>query len=248
MFKHILLIKILFLCASVSAQQAFQVKEIILGTSNGEATPLYQKAERVLTAAFAELGYRLKIESLPNKRSLLWADNGKVDGDLFRVSDLDIKLFPSLVRVNEPLFVIDQSVIGKAGVQVDGWESMKSYILAYERGTKFIDANRDKFANIILVGNFEQALSLINSGRADITITSRETATRYLSLIGSKYTGFKIYRPPLTEIALHVYLNKERHPHLADKLSLVLQKMKIDGCFQALSETTKVVDKHNHLK
>ncbi len=209
---------------------------ITLGSTNTKDTALYQKAQRILSVAFSELGYQLKIADLPNKRSLVSANNGSVDGSLFRVSSLDLHLYNNLARVDEPLFVIDQSVIGKQQVKVDGWQSMKQYIISYERGTHLIETNKDKFKSYIEVGSFEQSLQLISIDRADITIASRETATDYLSSKSPLLSDIIIHQPPLLEIKLHVFLNKNNFPNLAKKLSNVLIQMKKDGRFQQLSQ------------
>jgi len=209
---------------------------IVLGTTNASDTPLYQKAKRILTPSFAELGYTLTIKTLPNKRSLSWANEGLLDGDLFRVSHLDLKERPNLQRVNEPLFVIDQSVLSKKNILVNGWDSMKNFTIAYERGTTFIDKKQHKFKSVILANSSEQAIALVYQDRADVTITSRSTAKRILSKNNKFANNIKILRPPLVEITLHVYLNRKRHPELADKLSFLLKQMKQDGRFEHLLE------------
>jgi len=222
-----------FLLVPVSLQ-ATELKKIVLGTTNAVDTPLYQKAKRILTHAFSQLGYKLSIENLPNKRSLIWANSGELDGELFRISDLNLAKLPNLQRVDEALFLIDQSVIGKEGIQVNGWQSMSNYVVAYERGTKFIEVNQDKFKGVILVNTFHQAISLIYSGRADITITSWENGKKSLAKVKHNKGLIKVHRPPLLEIELHVYLNKVKHPKLAYKLSKLLQRMKLEGLFNEL--------------
>jgi len=93
---------------------------ITLGTTNPSDTQLYQQANKIMSVAFQKLGYRLIIKTLPNKRSLAWANSGLTDGDLFRMSELNLKKFPNLQKVTEPLFTIDQSVLSKKEMKVDG--------------------------------------------------------------------------------------------------------------------------------
>ena len=208
--------------------------QLVLGTTNAFDTPLYQRAKRILTSSFAELGYTLTIKTLPNKRSLSWANEGRLDGDLFRVSHLDLKKRPNLQQVSEPLFIIDQSVLSKKDILVNGWDSMANYTIAYERGTTFLDKKQNKFKSIILVNSSEQAVALVYQDRADITITSRLTGKRILSKNKNFENTIKILTPPLIEITLHVYINQKLHPELADKLSLILKQMKQDGRFERL--------------
>ncbi|MBL4941471.1 MAG: ABC transporter substrate-binding protein [Colwellia sp.] len=207
---------------------------IVLGTTNAIETPLYQKAFRVLTSAFDALGYRLVIKTLPNKRSLLWANSGKIDGELFRISELNLTEFDQLSQVNEPLFVIDQTVFSKQKINVSGWDSLKEYVLTYERGTRFIEKKHDKFKGTILVNSTQQAMALIYHDRADITITSRETGNK--ALLKNKLFAKVVLPqfPPLTTITLHTYINKNNHPYLAQELSKQLVAMKCDGSFERL--------------
>ncbi|NQZ22006.1 MAG: ABC transporter substrate-binding protein [Colwellia sp.] len=212
------------------------VPHIILGTTNHADTPLYQQANKILSVALLKLGYRLTIKTLPNQRSLFWANNGTTDGDLLRVSKLNLENFPNLQQVTEPLFTIDQSVLSKIEIEVDGWNSMKKYSIAYERGTKFIEENEDKFKHVYLVNRTEQAISMVFNDRADLTITSFSTATKFLSKNKAHAETIKILKPPITRITLHVYLNKQRHKKLAQALSLVLKEMKKSGQFQQILE------------
>ncbi|WP_105169073.1 substrate-binding periplasmic protein [Pseudoalteromonas sp. T1lg23B] len=207
-----------------------------LATTNDPRTPLYQKTVQVLHVALAELGYTLTVMTLPSKRSLSWANMGKVDGELFRVSDLDLSTYPNLTRVNEAIATIDQSVIGRANVVVNGWQSMKRYTIAYERGTAFLDKNQSRFKDVILVDDFDQAIELILAGRADITVTSKATAQRLMQSSARLFNEIKIHSPPLVEINLHTYINKQHHPELADQLADVLKAMKLDGRYQQLSQ------------
>lgn len=227
-----------FCITFTSLSKASEVKNmpIVLGTTNESTSPLYQKAKNILTPAFSALGFDLIIKTLPNKRSLLWANNGQIDGILFRISTLDLTEFNHLEQVSEPLFLIDQSVFSKKNILVNGWESMKDYVVAYERGTKFIEKNEDKFKGIILVDSFAQAIGLILNGRADMTITSLETGNKLLSENNEFSHVIQAQSPPLATILLHVYLNKVNHPQLAIKLQEVLSQMKQDGLFEQLTK------------
>ncbi len=214
-----------------------QLTNITLGTTNAFDTPLYLHAKSILTYSLAKLGYSLTIKTLPNKRSLSWANEGKLDGELFRVSYLNLTDFPNLQRVNESLFTIDQSVISKKHIIVDGWDSMKNYTLAYERGTKFLDEKQEYFKDIILVNSSEQAIDMVYVGRADITITSSSTAKRILSKNKKIEKIIKIQQPPLIEITLHTYINHQRHPKLPNELSRILKQLKQDDRFESLYQS-----------
>ncbi|WP_440055884.1 substrate-binding periplasmic protein [Pseudoalteromonas sp. T1lg65] len=236
-YKHFLVSICLALTfCSKPAANTTALTPFTLSTTNDPRTPLYVQAKNVLSEAFEELGYDLFIITLPNKRSLSWANSGRVDGELFRVDSLDLTQLPNLVQVPEPIAIIDQSVIGNSDIKVNGWKSMKNLTIAYERGTAFLDKNQSRFKGIILVDDFEQAIELILAGRADITVTSKATAERLLKLTTNQSTTIRVHTPPLVEIRLHTYLNKDRHPNLAARLAETLKQMKADGRYQQLTQ------------
>ncbi|MCF6436850.1 transporter substrate-binding domain-containing protein [Pseudoalteromonas sp. MMG022] len=241
--KKLYCLVVVFICLHGLYSPAFgaqskALKPLTLSTTNDPRTPLYQKTVQVLRVALAELGFTLNVITLPSKRSLSWSNMGKVDGELFRVSDLDLATYPNLIRVNEAIAVIDQSVIGKSGIVVNGWQSMQHYTIAYERGTAFLDKNQARFKGVILVDDFDQAIELIIAGRADITVTSRATAQRLMKNSPLSSHEIKIHNPPLVEVKLHTYINKQRHPELPHQLSQVLKAMKLDGRYDKLSQLT----------
>lgn len=205
-----------------------------LGTTNSPDTPLFQQAQRILSSALTQLGYKLVITPLPNKRSLFWANKGKIDGVLFRVNSLDLIKHSHLEQVKEPLFIIDQSVFSKKPIKVNGWSSMAEYVVAYERGTQFIEQNHDKFKKVILVDDLEQAMTLISDQRADLTVTSKATGQQFLAKHEKFSELVHVQKPPLVTIALHVYLNKPNHPNLASQLTKKLKEMKTSGEYQIL--------------
>jgi polar amino acid transport system substrate-binding protein len=233
--RFVLLIGFIVITLNVSAAES-EKKTLKLGTTNAADTPLYQKALRVLTPALYTLGYHLKVITLPGKRSLVWANNGYLDGVLFRVSSLDLSELKQLEQVKEPLFEIDQTVFSKKVIDVDGWHSMKNYTVTYERGTKVLDSHQDDFKAVILVSDFHQALELVYIGRADLTITSLATGKKYIEKALPHLQIIKPQSPILNTIILHVYLNKNKHSGLASKLAKQLKKMKVDGSFQLLTQ------------
>ncbi|BBN82504.1 hypothetical protein PA25_24890 [Pseudoalteromonas sp. A25] len=229
-------LSLLLLSMSFASAQNASLTPITLSTTNDPRTPLYQQATQVLKVAFAELGYALHVVTLPNKRSLSWANTGKVDGELFRISDLDLSSLKNLEQVEQAIAVVDQSVVGKSHLSIDGWASMKNYTIAYERGTAFLDKNQARFKGVILVDDFHQAIELISMARADLTITSSATAERLLSISPITFADIKVHTPPLVEIKLHTYINKQLHPNLAKRLAHTLFNMKQDGRFEQLSQ------------
>ncbi len=209
---------------------------IHFGTINSSRTKLYKRAFAVLTEAFQRNGFGFSLESMPGKRSLSSVDRGLIDGDAFRIHTLNQNdEYSDIIRVEEPILIIDQSVWSKKQIKVDGWESLKPYSIVYERGTQFIEKHEYIFKNVQAVNDVESIFTILNINRADITITSRDSGTSALKKFHLEASGIKLQYPPLLEIILHPYMNI-KHAALAEKLAQTIRQMKTDGTYSKIFE------------
>lgn len=229
---------ILILCSTELLQGQEDNHQVIrFGTINSPSTRIYKRAFAVLTEAFRrnELGFSM--ESLPGKRSLHFVEQGQLDGEAFRIDSFNkFNEYPKLIRVEEPIITIDQSVWSKKQIKVDGWESLKSYSIVYERGTRFIEKNEHIFKSVQTVDDMKSVLKVLSIDRADITITSSDTGASLIKKFHMENSGIKLQFPPLQEIILHPYMNKEKHSVLAVELAQTIREMKTDGTYARIME------------
>ncbi|WP_448569718.1 substrate-binding periplasmic protein [Thalassotalea ganghwensis] len=212
---------------------------VVFGTTNAKHTLLYRQAQEVLTFAFNQLGYDFRLLHMPNKRALIWTNDKKLDGVAFRVASLDAQLYPNLIRVDESLFIIEQSVFSRQNIAVDGWSSLSQLTVAYEQGTQFIEENRQHFKALYPVISTVKAFDMVYDGGADITITSQATGEMILKNYRARFNDkISVQTPPLVELNLYSFMHKQ-HQDLAEKLQLTLQQMKKDGNYQRLLEKAK---------
>ncbi len=210
------------------------VQTLYFGCLNAPDTKLFKRAFALLTEALKRNGRGLIMKRLPGKRSLINVNKGLTDGDAFRVHDLNQdNAYPGIVRVDEPIFILDQSVWSKKNIKVDGWESLRPYSIVYHRGTKFIRDHESIFKSVQIVNEMQSVFTVLKIDRADLTITSRETGMLCLKKFSLEDSGIKVQYPPLLEIALHTYLHKS-HAALAVELAGTLKQMKQDGTYNRL--------------
>lgn len=230
------IVLILVMPQGTAFAETMQEKTVRFGTINGPDTLLYKKAEVLLAEAFKRNGYDFSLECLPGKRSLLWVKKGILDGDALRVPDMNKSgEYPGLVMVEESLITIDQSVWSKLDIKVDGWDSLKDYRIVYQRGTKFIDEKKEIFKSYQIIDNMFSVFKILKKGRADLTITSRDTGAMCLKKLNMENSGIKVLYPPLKEIVLYPYMNAEKHLDLSLRLARTLRAMKEDGTYDRLS-------------
>lgn len=213
---------------------AQDVEKVVFCSINQRTHRLYQISNAVLTKAFRNLGVEFTIREYPAKRIPLELNIGKIDGDTHRIYDFNSEnKYPNLIRVEEPIQVVHQSVFSKLnGIKIDGWESLRQYKILYIKGIKVIEEGLElaKFPkeNCLGVYNIDSAFELLNVDRGDIVIVSPSTGRNTLKKLELTNSGIKILSPPLITIDLYPYMNK-KHAVLAKKLADEIKSMKANG-------------------
>ncbi len=197
-----------------------------------EADPSTLVAERVLREAYRQLGRELQVLSMPGERSLLSANAGDTDGELYRRAGIE-RLYPHLLRV--PVALLQYEVVAftrRSDVQVSGWESLRPYRLGFVKGIKIIEENTRGMEQEP-VATLQQAFVKMELGRSDLVISNRLSGVASLRQHGLK--GVRVLTPPLASFPVFHYLH-ERHEALVQPLTEVLQGLERSGFIQRVGE------------
>jgi len=183
----------------------------------------------ILTEAYKRLGIQVSFEEFPAKRSLHLANEGKYyDGELHRIKGLE-KRYHDLIPVPVVIFTLEGMVISKKiRFKVDGWESVRPFIIGIRRGVIFsLNGTRDM--NRTILNSNERLFSMLNGNRFDIIIISRINASKFLP--EEKNKKLMVLEPPVQSYNMYHYLHK-KNAHLLPKLTKVLQDMEKEGLIQ----------------
>ncbi len=81
----------------------------------------------IMKEVYLRLGVEIEILKMPPERSLLSADSGTTDGELFRIQGMQNK-YTNLIMVNYPVFTDDVVVFyNKVRPENPGWEGIRPY-------------------------------------------------------------------------------------------------------------------------
>jgi len=183
----------------------------------------------ILIEAYKRLGIDVSFEDFPAKRSLYLANEGKYyDGELHRIKGLE-KRYPNLVFVPVVIFRLEAIVISKkVRFKVDGWESVRPFIIGIRRGVIFsLNGTRDMDRTIL--NSNERLFSMLNGNRFDIIIASRINASKFF--VEEKNKNLMVLEPPIESYNMYHYLHK-KNTHLLPKLTKILQDMETEGLIQ----------------
>lgn len=213
------------LISLIGFSQVAAAREIVVSTFSGPSE-LVLSAETCMREAYRRLGHSLRVIRFPGERSLITANSGLVDGELFRVSGID-NLYSNLSRIPLPIFTIEMVVFTKEKFfQVDGWKSLKPYTIGYRRGLKAIEFNLSADYQAESATTYEQVFLMLDTGRFDIAIGSRTSGMQMIHRL--KIDDISILEPPLDSTKIYHYLHV-KNKDLIESLTRVLEQMEKEG-------------------
>lgn len=204
--------------AQVQALPAMNVSTLV-----GE-DPAAVISELVLREAYRRLGRKLVVHQLPGERSLVYANEGRMDGELYRKLGLD-RDYPNLLIVPVPLLTFELVIFSRGtSFVVHGWESLRPYTLGFVRGNKIAQENTQGM-KVEPVPTMQQAFEKLVMGRTDLVLGHRASGMAVVR--SQQLEGIMVLEPPLASFPVYHYLNK-KHAALVPELTRVLKQMQAD--------------------
>ncbi|TVP61208.1 MAG: hypothetical protein EA349_00530, partial [Halomonadaceae bacterium] len=184
---------------SESATRVFQVAVI-------DDVPSTQAATRILSAAYGKLGIHMETTITPSRRALLLADQGLVDGDLFRVEAV-AQQYPNLVQVPYPL--LQGQLIAVVAPQHDNQLpdiDDRPLEVAVRRGVIIAETTAQNLGmKLVLTDSYRQMRILLERGRVDLLLVSDIEGLSPLYLSAWGHLGR--VPDPVAQFTLYHYLH-----------------------------------------
>ena len=186
----------------------------------------------VLKEAYQKLGIEVVMKPLPGERALRTSNSGKVDGEVFRIANVQ-KRYKNLIPVPTSINVLQGMVFSHdKNVTVNGWQSLATYKIGGQVGIKFVERGT-KGMNRIMVDTNEQLFKMLNAKRIDLAIAAHINGAKTISQL--KLQSINILQPPVIEHKLYHYLHK-KHAALVPKIDSVLTEMQRTGRIQQIRQ------------
>lgn len=215
---------------------AVGAQTLTISTNN---TPRDRQALHDLSKEAARrIGVDINLISLPSERSLHSANLGEVDGEGLRVPGLSSQ-YPNLIQVPERFIGISFVAFARdPSIRVDqGWESLKSYRVAFINGWKMFESNAAAAKVVNKVDKAEQMFLMLDGGRIDLALYTRTDGIALARGMGlAKVVPLS---PALKDVDMFLYLHR-RHETLVPRLAQALREMKADGSYQRILAALKV--------
>lgn len=197
-----------------------------------EPDPATTIAQRILDEAYRRLGLNLAVRYLPGERSLRSANNGEMDGELYRKLGME-REYPNLIIVPVPLLTYEIVIFTNGtSFPVSGWESLRPFTIGYVKGIKIVEQNTVGMKTEI-AATMRQAFLKMSIGRSDVVVANRASGLAVLKEM--KMSDVTVLNPPLATFPVFHYLNK-KHEALVPKLTAVLQQMQKDKTIESIQK------------
>ena len=184
----------------------------------------------IVQEAAVRIGEEIIFREYPTKRSLKLANEGILDGEIFRHSIIEL-LYPSLVRVNEPIGEFEYWVWVKKDTDcMDNIDSLKQLKPVGIRGVKFYETLVYPTSQVGYeeVNYLEQVLKMLALGRADYTVHSRIYMHRHIS--NNNFEIKTCFDKPLFSLPFYLYLHESKRS-LVEGLAKALKEVKYEQNF-----------------
>lgn len=201
-----LLCLLLVLSSVATVCAAASEKTYVLSYSSG--SKFHSLVRDRTKAVYERAGLNVKCIPLPHNRSLLSADDGRVDGDVGRVPSVEEK-YPNIVRVNAKLMELSGAVytINPAITSYD--ESLlEKYRVGYVLGVRWQQKKMEGL-QAVTVADYEALFEMLLQGRVDLVLASVVSADEILDRLGERAKRVRKLQPFVFNAPIYHYVNKK---------------------------------------
>ncbi|CAN2039139.1 hypothetical protein GMMP15_1080001 [Candidatus Magnetomoraceae bacterium gMMP-15] len=122
------------------------------------------------------------------ERALIMTNNGETDAEMFRVDNMQHR-YLNLIQIPVSYIPSNNVVFSKnADFQVNGWESLRPYIIALRTGFKQAEMGTEGMKRYLTDGS-EQAFMMLANGRVQIVVEEHLTGLDYIRQLNLKVSN-----------------------------------------------------------
>ena len=187
-------------------------------------------AQKVLSKAYGQLGIKVNFIAVPGARALSMWNSGQLDAIAAKIIDSGL---PDSVKVNVPI-VFEEVVVfaTKKNVTVDGFDSLKPYVVGYVSGITYLEDRLKNIPQRETAPGLESMFRKLEAGRTDVAVDSRFSFCLVHKL---GLNDIRILEPSLEKRLGYHFLHK-RHQRLVPAIEAVLRNMEKEGSIKKIQD------------
>lgn len=201
--------------------------------------PSTRLAKQILSRAYTDQSISIRPLVVPSRRALLIANQGSVDGDLFRIAGIE-QSHPNLIRVPYPLLE-GHLHLATADPTITDWtpETLQTWTIAIRRGV-IIAERATAGMNTLVADSYDQMAELMKHGRVDVALVSDIEGRSPMT--SKTWVQIKILHRPVVHFRLYHYLHK-KHAARVQPLAESLRRMTDSGETAHILEDSEISER-----
>ena len=199
---------------------ATQLETISVATSLNQSS-MSDRIEHKLRSAYLKLGYGMTVQRLPAGRSLIMANAGTFDAELFRIAEIGTQ-YPNLLKVPAALEQISlfAFVVKHPANDYGDWQKNQKLRVAYVRGFKMAE-NYRYLGKPVAINTVTQGVQMLLQGKVDVLL--EDPASVASATIELRPDGQLQQLPAVLATAELYHFVHKKHQHLIALLAAQLQ-------------------------
>ncbi|HEY9080468.1 transporter substrate-binding domain-containing protein [Magnetovibrio sp.] len=201
-----------------------------------QTNAIHQIAADFIVEAYKRIGRNVEFVDLPNRRSLMLANEGDCDAETIRIADMG-KTYPNLIAV--PVIVTELQAVAFMGHDdktdhslINDWKDIQGLETAIINGEIYAERNTANMS-VSKVRTYTQLFTMLEQGRIDVAIGIRRVGLVERSR-NFPNASFHVHGAPLLRAPMYHYIHR-KNTHLLRPLTEVLNAMRASGELDALN-------------
>ena len=224
-----------------SCSRTDKAETLTLVTGVDPEHPYLKKQIQFLAATLEALNFELAVEQHQSAKCFELSNSGQVDGEIWRIYGIDAE-FENLIRVPTAIWSHPELAFVKEDIELDSWESLAPYRVAFRVGTKVVENNIEGIVeNQVPLDTIDEAFKKLVAGQVDVVISDNIVGSFLLEEDRYKDSGIRQVEQPLDSALLYTYLHK-KHRALVQPLAEAISLAKRNGTYERIVGEKAIAD------
>ena len=229
-FKSSLILSLFLWLLMAACSSTDTSKRLVLAVGVDPEQPYLSKQVKFLKEVLETLDYELEVQQFQSALCLELSNSGQVDGEIWRIKGLDTE-YQNLTRVPVAIWSHPELAFVKKDIELDGWQSLAPYRVAFRVGTKVVENNIQGIVkNQVPLGTIDEGFELLAKGEVDVVISDNIVGSVLLESEKYKRSGIAQIVKPLDTALLFTYLHK-KHSDFVPLFAKAIRTAKQNGTY-----------------
>lgn len=196
--------------------------------SYSPGTLFHQLVRDRVRVVYEKAGLKAEFIPLPHNRSLLSANEGRVDGDVGRVPSVEDK-FTNLVRVDAQLMSLNGAAYTvRDDITTYSEDLLTKYKVGYVLGVRWPEKKMQAIGGGVTARDYDALVEMLLEGRVDLILATEASAETVLKKLGDRGQVARRLDPYVFTAPIYHYVNR-KNSDIVPRLEKAVRELMDEG-------------------